>query len=110
MDLILKFSGWVLEQDPEQGLRIFMEDVQASVEKVYLFATGLNSFENCLPSSTGSGAIATTKGARLFAPMSQKLGNYVLGVRSSSLGGHESVISRRADSSVQGKMFGVVES
>ncbi|XP_046488344.1 vam6/Vps39-like protein isoform X1 [Neodiprion pinetum] len=28
MDLILKFSGWVLEQDPEQGLRIFMEDVQ----------------------------------------------------------------------------------
>lgn len=28
MDLILKFSGWVLEKDPEQGLRIFMEDVQ----------------------------------------------------------------------------------
>ncbi|KAH0553998.1 vam6/Vps39-like protein [Cotesia glomerata] len=28
MDLILKFSGWVLEQDPEQGLRIFMEDIQ----------------------------------------------------------------------------------
>ncbi|XP_024940137.1 vam6/Vps39-like protein isoform X2 [Cephus cinctus] len=28
IDLILKFAGWVLEQDPEQGLRIFMEDVQ----------------------------------------------------------------------------------
>ncbi|XP_074111680.1 vacuolar protein sorting 39 [Cotesia typhae] len=28
MDLILKFSGWILEQDPEQGLRIFMEDIQ----------------------------------------------------------------------------------
>ncbi|XP_015109474.1 vam6/Vps39-like protein [Diachasma alloeum] len=28
VELILKFSGWVLEQDPEQGLRIFMEDVQ----------------------------------------------------------------------------------
>ncbi|XP_057329506.1 vam6/Vps39-like protein isoform X1 [Microplitis mediator] len=28
MDLILKFSGWVLEQDPDQGLRIFMEDIQ----------------------------------------------------------------------------------
>ena len=33
MDLILKFSSWVLEQDPEQGLRIFMEDVQASTLK-----------------------------------------------------------------------------
>ena len=28
MDLILKFAGWVLNEDPEQGLRIFMEDVQ----------------------------------------------------------------------------------
>ncbi|XP_047347409.1 vam6/Vps39-like protein [Vespa velutina] len=28
MDLILKFAGWVLEEDPEQGLRIFMEDIQ----------------------------------------------------------------------------------
>ncbi|KAK0163473.1 hypothetical protein PV327_007148 [Microctonus hyperodae] len=28
MDLILKFSSWVLDQDPEQGLRIFMEDIQ----------------------------------------------------------------------------------
>ncbi|KOC60066.1 Vam6/Vps39-like protein [Habropoda laboriosa] len=28
MDLILKFSGWVLNEDPEQGLRIFMEDIQ----------------------------------------------------------------------------------
>lgn len=28
MDLILKFAGWVLEQDPGEGLRIFMEDVQ----------------------------------------------------------------------------------
>ncbi|XP_023290405.1 vam6/Vps39-like protein [Orussus abietinus] len=28
MDLILKFAGWVLKQDPEQGSRIFMEDVQ----------------------------------------------------------------------------------
>lgn len=28
MDLILKFSGWVLELDLEQGLRIFMEDIQ----------------------------------------------------------------------------------
>ncbi|XP_058809181.1 vam6/Vps39-like protein [Phymastichus coffea] len=28
MDLILKFTGWVLEQDPGEGLRIFMEDVQ----------------------------------------------------------------------------------
>lgn len=31
MDLILKFSGWVLEQDPEQGLRIFMEDIQVKI-------------------------------------------------------------------------------
>ncbi|KZC13482.1 PREDICTED: vam6/Vps39-like protein [Dufourea novaeangliae] len=29
MDLILKFAGWVLNEDPEQGLRIFMEDIQA---------------------------------------------------------------------------------
>ncbi|TGZ32275.1 Vam6/Vps39-like protein [Temnothorax longispinosus] len=28
MDLILKFAGWVLTEDPEQGLRIFMEDIQ----------------------------------------------------------------------------------
>ncbi|XP_014212191.1 vam6/Vps39-like protein [Copidosoma floridanum] len=28
MDLILKFAGWVLEQEPGEGLRIFMEDVQ----------------------------------------------------------------------------------
>lgn len=28
MDLILKFAGWVLTDDPEQGLRIFMEDIQ----------------------------------------------------------------------------------
>ena len=28
MDLILKFAGWVLNEDPEQGLRIFMEDIQ----------------------------------------------------------------------------------
>ncbi|XP_031786961.1 vam6/Vps39-like protein [Nasonia vitripennis] len=28
MELILKFAGWVLEQDPGEGLRIFMEDVQ----------------------------------------------------------------------------------
>ncbi|KAJ8671700.1 hypothetical protein QAD02_002964 [Eretmocerus hayati] len=28
MDLILKFAGWVLDQDPGQGLPIFMEDVQ----------------------------------------------------------------------------------
>lgn len=28
MDLILKFAGWVLNEDPEQGLRIFMEDMQ----------------------------------------------------------------------------------
>ncbi|XP_011301039.1 vam6/Vps39-like protein [Fopius arisanus] len=28
IELILKFSGWVLEQDPEQGLRIFIEDIQ----------------------------------------------------------------------------------
>ncbi|KAK2588320.1 hypothetical protein KPH14_004337 [Odynerus spinipes] len=28
MDLILKFASWVLEEDPEQGLRIFMEDIQ----------------------------------------------------------------------------------
>ncbi|XP_012531879.1 vam6/Vps39-like protein [Monomorium pharaonis] len=28
MDLILKFAGWVLMEDPEQGLRIFMEDIQ----------------------------------------------------------------------------------
>ncbi|XP_034941831.1 vam6/Vps39-like protein [Chelonus insularis] len=28
MDTILKFASWVLEQDPEQGLRIFMEDIQ----------------------------------------------------------------------------------
>lgn len=27
MDLILKFAGWVLEQDPGEGLRIFMEDI-----------------------------------------------------------------------------------
>lgn len=30
MDLIVKFSGWVLDQDPDEGLRIFMEDVQVS--------------------------------------------------------------------------------
>ncbi|XP_011145192.1 vam6/Vps39-like protein isoform X1 [Harpegnathos saltator] len=28
MELILKFAGWVLAEDPEQGLRIFMEDIQ----------------------------------------------------------------------------------
>ncbi|XP_078041472.1 vacuolar protein sorting 39 [Augochlora pura] len=28
MDLILKFAGWVLNENPEQGLRIFMEDIQ----------------------------------------------------------------------------------
>ncbi|CAB0045023.1 unnamed protein product [Trichogramma brassicae] len=28
MELILKFSSWVLAQDPDEGLRIFMEDVQ----------------------------------------------------------------------------------
>ena len=28
IDLILKFAGWVLDQDPGEGLRIFMEDVQ----------------------------------------------------------------------------------
>ncbi|XP_003707577.1 vacuolar protein sorting 39 isoform X2 [Megachile rotundata] len=28
MDLILKFAGWVLNEDPEQGIRIFMEDIQ----------------------------------------------------------------------------------
>lgn len=28
MDLILKFAGWVLSEDTEQGLRIFMEDIQ----------------------------------------------------------------------------------
>ncbi|XP_066588589.1 vam6/Vps39-like protein [Prorops nasuta] len=28
MDLILKFAGWVLEEDPEEGLRIFTEDIQ----------------------------------------------------------------------------------
>lgn len=28
MDLIIKFAGWVLNEDPEQGLRIFMEDIQ----------------------------------------------------------------------------------
>lgn len=28
MDLILKFSGWVLDQDPDEGMRIFMEDIQ----------------------------------------------------------------------------------
>lgn len=31
MDLILKFAGWVLTEDPEQGLRIFMEDIQVRV-------------------------------------------------------------------------------
>lgn len=28
IDLILKFAGWVLNDDPEQGLRIFMEDIK----------------------------------------------------------------------------------
>nr|CAD7615829.1 unnamed protein product [Timema genevievae] len=28
MDLILKFAGWVLEQNPEEGLKIFTEDIQ----------------------------------------------------------------------------------
>ncbi|KAG9430938.1 vam6/Vps39-like protein isoform X1 [Apis mellifera carnica] len=28
IDLILKFAGWVLNEDPEQGLRIFIEDIQ----------------------------------------------------------------------------------
>ncbi|KAG7199401.1 hypothetical protein KM043_014032 [Ampulex compressa] len=28
MDLILKFAEWVLNEDSEQGLRIFMEDIQ----------------------------------------------------------------------------------
>lgn len=28
IELILKFAGWVLKEDPEQGLRIFMEDTQ----------------------------------------------------------------------------------
>ncbi|KOX73555.1 Vam6/Vps39-like protein [Melipona quadrifasciata] len=28
MDLILKFASWVLNEDPEQGLRIFLEDMQ----------------------------------------------------------------------------------
>ncbi|XP_076620743.1 vacuolar protein sorting 39 [Colletes latitarsis] len=28
IDLILKFAGWVLNEDPEQGLRIFMDDIQ----------------------------------------------------------------------------------
>lgn len=28
IDLIFKFAGWVLDENPEQGLRIFMEDVQ----------------------------------------------------------------------------------
>ena len=32
MDLILKFSGWVLEQDPGEGLRIFMEDIQVKIQ------------------------------------------------------------------------------
>ncbi|XP_043251331.1 vam6/Vps39-like protein [Colletes gigas] len=28
IDLILKFAGWVLNEDPEQGLRIFIDDIQ----------------------------------------------------------------------------------
>lgn len=30
IDLILKFSGWVLQQNPNEGLRIFTEDVQVN--------------------------------------------------------------------------------
>lgn len=40
IDLILKFAGWVLEQDPEDGLRIFMEDVQVKTRiKYFNFST-----------------------------------------------------------------------
>ncbi|XP_076171948.1 vacuolar protein sorting 39 isoform X2 [Ptiloglossa arizonensis] len=28
IDLILKFASWVLNEDPDQGLRIFMDDIQ----------------------------------------------------------------------------------
>lgn len=35
IDLILKFAGWVLNQDPEKGLSIFMEDVQVIIVRIF---------------------------------------------------------------------------
>jgi len=44
MDLILKFAGWVLTEDPEQGLRIFMEDIQVFFCSVLFFVSTFNIF------------------------------------------------------------------
>lgn len=110
MDLILKFAGWVLTEDPEQGLRIFMEDIQVPQNSFSVLFTCERLVVHVYFLLTGSRTFTQTKDIGLPSPFSQGLGDTVPGTCGTRLGRHQSVISQCVDTSVQGKVSGLHES